>query len=106
MLVPIGGSLKDGSGFIDGGVIGQILGGQIGFISSVLLHIALTLPFIHTHLHPAIDLTVKNSIHTKSKNIVTSFFIPPNSTPAVKPCTQMHVQSLTHVKFSLHPFPV
>ena len=28
-----------------------------------------------TFLHPAIDLTVKNSIHTKSKNIVTSFFI-------------------------------
>ena len=75
MLVPIGGSLKDGSGFSDGGVIGQILGEQIGFISSELAHITLTLPFIHTHLHLAIDSTAKNSIHMKSKNVVTSFFI-------------------------------
>jgi hypothetical protein len=41
------------SGVIDGGTIGQILGGQIGAMSRELEQIASTLPFTHSQLQSA-----------------------------------------------------
>lgn len=38
-------------GLTEGGVRGQILGAQIGFMSNVLEHSAWTLPFTHAHRH-------------------------------------------------------
>ncbi len=56
---------------MEGGVIGQILGGQIGSISIELEHSARTCPCIQTHWQSAI--TLNGNIKIKSIN---SLFIP------------------------------
>ena len=54
-------------GAILGGVNGQILGAQIGAISRVLLHKAVTSPFTHVQTHSAL-LEVPTEINRNEKN--------------------------------------
>jgi hypothetical protein len=51
--VPIGGIVGVGIGWIDGGTMGQMVGGQIGRISIALLHTGCITPFMQTHAHVA-----------------------------------------------------
>lgn len=49
----MGGTLGVGTGCTEGATIGQTRGGQIGVMSSELVQIAVTSPFMHTHWQSA-----------------------------------------------------
>lgn len=52
--MPSGGNCGAWIGSIDGGAVGQTLGGQMGGISSALLHRGTFSPFVHRHTQSAL----------------------------------------------------
>jgi hypothetical protein len=52
-------------GAIEGGAIGQILGGHMGGTSKALVHKGTFCPFVHLHSHSAFTSEVKKRLATR-----------------------------------------
>jgi hypothetical protein len=70
LVVPIGGIIGLGIGWIDGGTMPQIVGGQIGGISNVLLHRGCICPLTHRHTHAADALPSERTASIKPASII------------------------------------
>lgn len=76
--VPSGGNCGGRIGAIEGGAIGQTLGGHMGGISRVLVHKGTFCPFVHLHTHSAFapEMGKRLAIRTPTLSTCRAMLMP------------------------------